>query len=149
MDKGKECILAIDVGGTFFKSALVTVDGQVIEDSLLSEPANSAGPADGIKNCYQNILRKQYSFAKSKCCDVIGIGIDTPGPFDFVNSKSKMKHKFQSIYDIPLKPWITEAAGDTPVLFIHDSSAFVIGESWQGAAKEYDNIAKEDIKSFK
>ncbi|MDP4151898.1 MAG: ROK family protein [Bacillota bacterium] len=140
MAEREQAVLAVDVGGTFFKSALVTTDGEIIKDSKIQEPVDSSGPADGIKRCLQNILKKQYIFAQNRF-ELLGIGIDTPGPFDFINMESRMQHKFKSIYGIPLKPWIQEIFDNVYIKFLHDSSAFLIGESWKGAAKEYGNSA--------
>lgn len=52
-----------------------------------------------------------------------------------------MRHKFPALYGIPLRPWIQEAAGDLPVRFLHDSTAFLLGEYWKGGLQGEGNAA--------
>lgn len=134
-------VLAIDAGGTYFKSALVTTEGKLLVPSLYTKRVDSAGSAQSIREAYQGIVAWQLDKAAQLQASIIGIGVDTPGPFDFTLCLSRMQHKFQSIYGIPLKPWIQQAAGDVPIHFVHDSAAFIMGEAWQGAAKGFANAA--------
>lgn len=140
-DAKYEAVAAIDAGGTYFKSALVTREGDIPEHSRFSIRIDSNGEEQSIKDAYQTIIRTQLLFAKELGLTVAGIAVDTPGPFDFEKSASLMKHKFRSIYGIPLKPWLKEAAGPVPILFLHDSTAFMLGESWKGEAAGYQEAA--------
>lgn len=140
-DAEKEAVLAIDAGGTYFKSALVTREGNIPEHSRFCIRTDSNGDVKSIKDAYQNIIRTQLSFAQELGMTIIGIAVDTPGPFDFEKCASLMKHKFKAIYGIPLKPWLQEAAGPLPIVFLHDSTAFMLGEAWKGEAKGYEDVA--------
>jgi glucokinase len=141
-------VLVIDAGGTYFKSALMANSKEgckdrwsIIEESRYSIRVDSKGMAEAIRNAYQGIVAKQLENAKRNQHNILGVSVDTPGPFDFDRCVSKMKHKFEAIYDIPLKPWIQEIAGNVPICFIHDSAAFMQGEAWMGEAQGYKNSA--------
>jgi glucokinase len=141
-------VLVIDAGGTYFKSALMSNRKEgcmdrwsIIEESRYSIRVDSNGVAEAIRNAYQGIVAKQLENAKRNQQNILGVSVDTPGPFDFERCISKMKHKFAAIYDIPLKPWIQEIAGNMPICFIHDSAAFLQGEAWRGEAQGYKNTA--------
>lgn len=144
-----DAVLVIDAGGTYFKSALMASckEGSkddvwsIIEESRYSIRVDSNGMVEAIRNAYQGIVAKQLEYAKRNQLSILGVSVDTPGPFDFDRCTSKMKHKFAAIYDIPLKPWIQELAGNVPICFIHDSAAFLQGEAWMGEAQGYQNAA--------
>ncbi len=142
MSNNAKYVLAIDAGGTFFKSGIVDELGNVFPDSLYSARANSDKDAQSVKDAYTDIIKTAFAFADEHDIKICGIAVDTPGPFDFENGISLMEHKFRAIYGIPLKPWFYEAAGKTlPVTFIHDSAAFILGELWGERFKDVKNAA--------
>jgi glucokinase len=148
MKGGGQAVLVIDAGGTYFKSALITNSREeckngwsLIEESRYHIRVASDGFAEGIRNAYQGIVAEQLKNAERYHLEILGVSVDTPGPFDFDLCISKMKHKFQDIYGIPLKPWIQEIAGELPIYYLHDSSAFIQGEGWMGEAQGYRNVA--------
>lgn len=140
-DAKNEAVLAIDAGGTYFKSALVTADGEIPEHSRFCIKVDSNGEQQPVRDAYQTTVRSQLTFAQELGMELAGIAVDTPGPFDYEKGASLMKHKFQSIYGIPLRPWIKEAAGPLPIIFLHDSTAFLLGEAWKGEARGYKDAA--------
>ena len=123
----KNCILALDVGGTFLKAALFDEDGKLLEKSFDSEPVDSNGALQAVKASYQTLLKRLKEKAASRGYAVSAVAADTPGPFDFAAGMSRMEHKYTAIYGVPLRPWFTEALGDVPVCFVHDSTAFLAG----------------------
>ncbi|MEA5012730.1 MAG: ROK family protein [Angelakisella sp.] len=138
---GNTLTLAIDAGGTYFKSGLVTSEGYILEGSRISFPVDSAGDGETIKRAYQTLVEVQLKKAEEAGASVTSIGVDTPGPFDYQAGESRMLHKFKSIYGVPLRPWIAEAAGDLPIHFLHDSTAFLLGECWRGEGQGFDSLA--------
>ncbi len=134
-------ILAIDAGGTFFKSGLVTADGEIPVHTRISCPVDSAGQADSVRWAYQSLIGRQLENARALGQAIKAVGVDTPGPFDYREGKSLMRHKFRALYGIPLRPWIQEAAGKLPVRFLHDSTAFLLGEYWKGGLQGEGNAA--------
>ena len=110
-----QVILALDVGGSFIKSALFR-DGELLEERPLS-PSHSGGSAGEIAGALREAARGTYN--------VLGIAI--PGPFDYRRGVSWMEHKFGSIKGRNLKEFLP----DVPVRFVHDANAFLLGE-WKG-----------------
>lgn len=139
-----EYALAIDAGGTFFKSAVVAPDGKVAEGSRLSVPVDSNGPKEGIFDAYGKVVSAARRFAEERSITLAGIGISTPGPFDYAAGMSRMTHKFKSIHGVDLRAMLRSrcAIPETlPIKFLHDAHAFVMGEHCGGAAKGFSRVA--------
>lgn len=122
----KNYLLALDAGGTFLKAVLF-YGGSPAPKSLLSVPVNSNGNTEEVHSAYTEILLQMKHLARELDGMISGVCVDIPGPFDYQNGISRMQHKYTAIYGIPLRPWIREILGDIPVLFLHDSSAFILG----------------------
>lgn len=137
----KKYVIAIDAGGTFFKSAIVSSEAEILDGSMSTVAANSGASSEVIQNAYHETLKRQLENAKSAGVTISAVAVDTPGPFDYENGYSLMQHKFKSIYKIPIRPWIHEITGDIPVSFIHDSAAFLLGEMWNSPYGDYKNAA--------
>lgn len=137
--------LAIDAGGTFFKSALLNASGEVINGSAHLERSYSEGPAEKIVGAYRNTVSNALRYVgEHGGLELIGIGIATPGPFDYENGVPMMKHKFASIYGVRLRDVIysvPEVQVGLPVSFMHDANAALAGEMLNGNARNYQNVA--------
>ena len=132
----KECILAIDAGGTVFKYALVGLEGTLLTE-VFKLPIHSKGTAAEVLQSYDRLITHAKELSES----IQGIGISTPGPFDYDNGISLMKHKFQSIYGISMRDRIRENCGvDVPIWFCPDTNAFLAGEYAHGAGNGYRNV---------
>ncbi len=129
-----DCILAIDAGGTNFKFAPITSDGALGEVQQI--PICSNGTKDNIIDAYRQLITS----VKANGYQIKGVGISTPGPFDYKSGKSLMKHKFAALYGIPLKEIISEIAEGVSVWFCQDANAFLAGELYNGAAKDEKNV---------
>ena len=134
-------VIAIDAGGTFFKSAIISENAEVLEGSLTTVPANNDSSPETVHEAYRRTLTAQLKTAAKVGIEISAVAIDTPGPFDYEGGMSLMTHKFKAIYKIPLRPWIQEIVGSIPVTFIHDSAAFLTGEMWHCPYGEYKNAA--------
>lgn len=122
----KECVLALDAGGTFLKCGLFS-DGMLISGSLDSQPVNSNGTFEEVHAAYFTLLTRVRDFAMLNSFIIKEVSVDTPGPFDFKNGISRMTHKYLAIKDKPLIPVIRAPLGDVRVRFMHDSAAFIYG----------------------
>ncbi len=137
----KKYVISIDAGGTFFKSAIVSQEAEILEGSMLTVPANNDASPEVVREGYKNTLTAQLANAKNAGIEISAVAIDTPGPFDYEGGFSLMEHKFKAIYKIPLRPWINEVVGELPVTFIHDSAAFLSGEMWHSPYGDFKNAA--------
>jgi len=132
-----DAILAIDAGGTFFKYALVSEAGQVLTD-VFKIPVLSNGTKESILNCYKSVISHVKEIREN---NIVGIGVSTPGPFDYDTGTSYMKHKFSALYGIPLKQEIKEYCNiDVPIWFCSDTNSFLAGEFEYGSGKNYSNL---------
>ncbi len=121
-----KCVLALDAGGTAIKGALVS-SAQVLSD-FFETPIPESGSAHDILGAFEAAGATGASLAAARGLYFKGIGVCIPGPFDYKGGISLMTHKYQSIRGIPLGSYIAHAAPDLPVRFMHDSSAFLLGE---------------------
>lgn len=137
------CMLGVDAGGTYFKASLVTEEGVVVKDSGLKRFVDTNGGRETILQGYFDVIGRSLSEAERRGFAVRGIGISTPGPFDYENSASLMTHKMKSIRGVDLRRAIREncRVGEIPIRFLHDSHAFLLGEYFAGAARGFRNAA--------
>ncbi len=127
-------VLAIDAGGTNFKAALIDAGGSVLSGSLYQCPGCSSGSLEVILGTYAELIRH----ALSRGVPIRGIGVSTPGPFDYQRGISLMKHKFPQLFGIILKDSLLELLpelADIPFWFRHDANSFLAGEMWLGAGQ--------------
>lgn len=113
-ENNAQVILALDVGGTFIKSALFR--GGELQHLLPQIPSCSGGGAEEIGSALRRVVRAAGR--------IDGIGIAIPGPFDYRNGVSLMEHKFRAIKGKSLFEFLP----GVPVRFIHDANAFLLGE---------------------
>jgi glucokinase len=135
--------LALDVGGTFLKSALISSTGSVMKKSFKRVPIDSEGSKERVINTFIEVLNGGLETAKPLGLEVTGIGVATPGPFDYTKGISLMKHKFQAIYGLSLRNEIINGLGlhkKFLVRFDVDAWSFLRGEAWCGAAKGYNRV---------
>ena len=129
-----DCIFALDAGGTCLKYALMTADGQPLPDAQGQAHAPSGGTRQEIEAAFRAAGRFARTQADDHGLRLAGMAVSVPGPFDFDAGVSRMAHKYAAIRDVPLTPLLTAEAGDVPVSYLHDSTAFLLGEAARGAA---------------
>ena len=132
-------VLAIDAGGTSFKSVLIDASGSIVPGSFAQYPVCSDGTLEAVLATYAELIRH----ALSRRAAIRGIGVSTPGPFDYRRGISLMKHKFACLYGISLKDSLSRLLpeiADIPFWFRHDANSFLAGEMWLGAGQGYDRI---------
>lgn len=136
--------LLMDVGGTFLKGFVADGEGRLIDGSQFSVPMHSEGSCDEILGSLVTAVTRGACFSAERGLSVAGVGVDFPGPFDYAKGMSYMTHKFQSIFGLDLievfssHPAILKG---TPVRFMHDVNAALLGEMYCGNARGYRNAA--------
>jgi len=139
----------VDVGGTSVKSALLSSEREIVENSYSIAPVDAGGSSEQIIGTITFVLKKKLSSIPAPPVhggapgELTGIGLCFPGPFDYEQGVSLMKHKFSSIYGINLRDEVIERLGlaqDFPVVFEEDSVAFLKGEAWVGNATGFSRI---------
>jgi glucokinase len=100
-------------------------------------PSRSDGPLEDIIASWKEVFDYLLRDADENNLDIIGIGISTPGPFNYARKMSLMRHKFKSIYGINLEAAIREVMilPDVPFRFFQDANSFLAGEEYFGTAR--------------
>jgi len=134
--------LALDVGGTSVKSAVVSSAGNVLDDSLSQTPINSKGNYEEIIGAFVSLQARLLEYARKEDIQIAGIGIGMPGPFDYENGISLITglDKYEAIYGANLKHEFRKRLhlpADFPIFLENDAWAFVRGEGWRGAGRGY------------
>ena len=73
---------------------------------------------------------------------IAGACLAMPGPFDYENGISHMRHKLQSLLNFDLKSALAARFHWQPsqLRFVNDAAAFTLGESGAGAGKGYTRV---------
>jgi glucokinase len=139
-----KCFLLLDVGGTFVKSVVATLDGELLPNTETSVPINSDGTRLEIEKSFATVVNHGATIADYNGYTLAGVGIAFPGPFDYNTGVSYMTHKFAALEKLSVKDFfhsLPEIGADMPVVFMHDVTAAVLGEMRFGAAQGYKNTA--------
>ena len=147
MDTGKnKCVIALDVGGTSLKWTLIDLTNagsSMARNCLQKISIDSEAPPEVVIRTFVQTIKTALQKARTLEFKVVGIGISTPGPFDYEKGISLMRHKFREIYGIDLKHKLVQPLQlreEFPIQFELDSEAFLIGEAWRGAAHGYNRV---------
>lgn len=140
----KKSFLLLDVGGTFVKSVVATLEGELLPNTETSAPIDSDGTREEIENSFATVVAKGRTMAEDNGYVLAGVGIAFPGPFDYNTGVSYMTHKFAALEKVSVKDFfhsLVEIGKEMPVVFMHDVTAAVLGEMNFGAAQGYKNVA--------
>lgn len=127
-------VLGVDIGGSHITTALIDLESRdLVPGSHHRERVNSNGSAEEIIHSWCEVMR-QSMHGKHK------IGIAMPGPFDYEEGISLIRglHKYEALYDLPVKAMLAEALGiqKEDIVMHNDAACFLQGELFNGAVKE-------------
>jgi glucokinase len=122
--------IGVDLGGTGIKAGLVSSDGKIIK--ICETPTEAK---KGTKKVISNIIS---SIEKVKSGKISGIGIGSPGPFDFKTGKvlNPVNLPFRNL---PLRVMIQKRFKIKTCLD-NDANCFALGEAIFGSGKYYENV---------
>lgn len=130
----KTIAIGADIGGTHITCAAVDLEsGSILSDTLAREMYSHQDATDIILRNWARALN--HSLLKLEESRLCGIGFAIPGPFDYRNGISQMKHKFPHLYDIHIPTALNMHLledRDLKMRFLNDATAFAIGEAWRG-----------------
>ena len=147
----KECIIALDVGGTSIKAGIIDEKLNLIYDAIDTYPSKSKKSAETIVNNIITIVYKQWDKIKKSAYIVSGIGIGFPGPFDYTKGISYMQgiSKFDAIYGIDIASEIEQRicqqgrmnlSNHFKILFENDATVFALGENYKGKGMGFNKV---------
>lgn len=121
-------VLAIDIGGTQMKYALVTRDGRLLNKQSQSTP-----------DTYAKLLETIVQLA-SEGPDIQATGLSTPGIFD--RQTGRITGSSALSYWVGQAPKIDLAeCVSSPIFIENDGNSALLGERWRGAGIGQDNLA--------
>ena len=131
-------VIALDVGGTSVKSALVTPRGQIIGKPSVT-PIDSSSEAENILKTFAQIINTYLG--ERHTSNLLGVALGFPGPFDYAAGISLIEgvEKYGAIYGVNIRAALRTRLNlrDLPIVFRNDAEASVVGEARYGAGRDY------------
>lgn len=131
-------VIALDVGGTSVKSALVAPEGRVVGEPAIT-PIDSSAEADSILRTFAQIISTHLG--ESHNHNLLGVAFGFPGPFDYAAGICLIHgvEKYGAIYGVDIRAALRARLNlkDLPILFRNDAEAAVVGEARYGAGRDY------------
>jgi glucokinase len=131
-------VIALDVGGTSIKSALVAPGGRVLGEPV-ETPVDSGGEAGPILDTLARVVSGHLE--RVYPTQLLGITLGFPGPFDYPNGICLVQGlvKYGAIYGLDLRAALRACLDlpDLPILFRNDAEAAAVGEARFGAGQPY------------
>ena len=121
-------MLVLDIGGTFIKYARADEKGCILEETVRQIPSEAASYEEFTEILSKVIADGERDEKVALAC------VSVPGPFDFEQGISLMQHKFRAIYQRSIRTPFEQAG--IHVSFVHDSTAFMLGEATDGVLME-------------
>jgi glucokinase len=132
-------VIALDVGGSSVKSALVAADRQIV-GSICVDAIQSAASAAEILNTLAAIIAGHLK----KVRDVRGIAFAFPGPFDYEQGICLIQNlrKYDALYGVNITVNLKEILGmpSLEIRYRNDAEAAILGEALHGAGVGYSRL---------
>jgi glucokinase len=135
--------LVYDIGGSHISAAVCEQAGYALH-GLARAPLPAADSGSGhfsaasFGRLIHTLGEAAAGSAKLPLASVAGACLAMPGPFDYEQGISHMRHKLQSLYNVDLKSALAARFHWNPsqLRFVNDAAAFTLGEAGAGAAKD-------------
>lgn len=124
--------VAVDLGGTTIKFALISEFGEILKKWHINTNVDNNGvtiPEDIVTSVRENV---------ADLSQISGLGVGVPGPVSPDGSKV-VRAVNLGWGETPLRDYIQTELG-VPVKLVNDANAAALGEMWQGAATGKENI---------
>jgi len=135
-----QTVIALDVGGTGIKCALVGADGDALHTVLHTErhPTGRERGGDAVVATILDIAEGLAETARARGLDPVGAGLVVPGVIDESNGVAVWAANV-GFRDVPLKK-LLEARLDLPATLGHDVRAGGLAEARLGAGRGHDYV---------
>jgi glucokinase len=125
-------IAGVDLGGTYIKTALVSLSGELIHKIEIPSEAEK-GP-DGVIENICNSIKLAAKESGNDISSIKAIGIGSPGPLNTEKGIVCNAVNLPGWIDIPLRDKLQNSFG-IPVNLENDANAAAYGEYWHGAGE--------------
>lgn len=127
-------VLALDLGGTQIRAAVVSADGQILSRADRRTPANE-GPEPVIRGCIEELQRAASAVSPDVRRSLVGLGLASPGPLDPKAGVLLEPPNFgPGFIDVPFRDPIAAALG-LPAALERDTNVAALAELTFGAAR--------------
>ncbi|MGV3504689.1 MAG: ROK family protein [Adhaeribacter sp.] len=131
-------VLGVDIGGTHITVAGVDFQTTALRPGTWArQQVNSQAPAGEVIGAWARVIASSPAWQPGTPAR---LGISLPGPFDYEQGISLIRHqdKFEALYGLNVKRLLAEQLGLSPdhILLHNDAACFLKGEAFGGAAKE-------------
>lgn len=124
------CALAVDLGGSNTRVALVTHSGVIAQ--RLSRPSRAAEGRAAVLNVLLSALDESQQTLQGQT--LLGIGIAVAGAIDVRTGMVTQSPNLPGLDNAPLRAMVAaHCASRLPVLVENDANAAALGEYWKGA----------------
>ena len=132
-------MLALDVGGSSIKSALVETGPRIV-DGVSVNPIESKGSAAEILNTLARIITNHLQQFR----DVTEIAFAFPGPFDYESGICLIRNqeKYDSLYGLDISANLKEILEmpNLEIRYRNDAEAAILGEALYGVGMPYSRL---------
>ena len=132
----KNIAIGIDIGGTSFKGAAITSNGEV-KDVFRFDVDKSKTQEELIHQLVDELNKYLDDHGYNKD-NILGVGVGIPGTIDVNNGEVIYSNNLRW-KNLPIKKLIEDGTG-LEVRIINDANAATLGEAMFGAGKKYKNI---------
>jgi glucokinase len=131
LSASSDCVLVYDVGGSHISAAVCHR-----QDYRLGKVARADLPKEETSEAFVEVLHS-LGLKAADGAVVEGAELAMPGPFDYENGVSWIKHKMAYLYGVNVSEAVAArfAWKASQVRFLNDAAAYLLGEVGAGAAK--------------
>ncbi len=126
--------LVFDIGGTFVKYALMTMDGRIVEKHKMPTKNKAEDNADtflaSLVAIYGQYKQKQQ---------IEGIALSLPGQIDVENGIVYVGGALPFLHEVHVADILSEKCDHIPVAMENDAKCAALAEVWMGNAKDCTN----------
>ncbi|MCX8027597.1 MAG: ROK family protein [Thermodesulfovibrionales bacterium] len=127
-------IIAIDIGGTNIRSAIVRIEGDSYEIVKKVKVQTGQSPLESLVSSVDGLLYKTV-------CDIYAVGISVAGIVDKHTGILLKSPNIPKLEGINLRDFVSERIKDTDRFIIeNDANAAAYGEAIAGAGREFDDF---------
>jgi glucokinase len=127
-----QVVIGVDLGGTNLRSALLSVEGEILEKCKETTQA-SEGWKKVVARVVDTIMR-QREIASQRGLRVTAVGVGAPGVIRMDAGIVVKSPNFPDWNNVPLRDELEQAL-QLPVVIENDANAAALGEQWRGAGR--------------
>ncbi|QSZ67260.1 ROK family protein [Methanofollis aquaemaris] len=129
---GEGSVIAVDIGATHYRTALVTSEG-CVRDFVRGDTPREGASGEVVARAVGDAIASIPGWSRAA-----GIGVASAGPLDLTSGRVVCSPNM-AFEEVPLVAPLFERFG-LPVRLLNDCRAGALGERWLGAGQGVDNL---------